>query len=81
MFRRFFVEHPRSVGESYVEHMGKACGFGGRMMLSGLACIVHGIVPRLFMMTGSSTVTKLYDQMILNRRKSAPSSSSRDLTS
>ena len=27
-----FTEHPASVGESYLEHMGVAFSFGGRML-------------------------------------------------
>ena len=32
MFRRF-TDHPASVNETYLQHMGMAFGFGGRMLL------------------------------------------------
>lgn len=54
---RLFTEHPASVGESYVEHFGMASGFGFRMILGGLACLVHGILPFLFTKTGSRIIT------------------------
>lgn len=63
MIDRLFLEHPRSVGESYGRHAVAAAGFGVRMILAGTACLVHAVVPRLFMRTGSSTVKLLYGRM------------------
>lgn len=62
-----FTEHPNSVGESYFEHLGMAFGFGSRLVLSGFACMLHGIFPFLFVKTGSEAVCELYDRMIANR--------------
>ena len=53
---RFFTEHPASVGETYGEHFVFAVSLGGRMVLGGLACVVHGIVPELCKTTGSRTI-------------------------
>lgn len=64
-----FTEHPGSVGESYVEHLGVASGFGTRMILGGLACLVHGVLPFLFTTTGSRTITALHDRMVVSRRR------------
>ncbi|GGK35310.1 DUF6356 family protein [Salinarimonas ramus] len=66
-----FTAHPASVGESYVEHMGVAFSFGGRMLAAGLACLVHGIFPFLFTKTGSKTVTELHERMVRNRVRHA----------
>lgn len=63
MIDRLFLQHPREVRESYFEHMGVATRFGFLMVRSGLACMVHGIVPALFTRTGSSTVKRLYGEM------------------
>ena len=65
---RAFTEHPSSVGESYGEHMGQAVFFGSRMMLAGLACLVHGVLPFLFVRTGSRTISELNERMVRNRR-------------
>ena len=35
-----FTDHPHQVGESYVEHMGMAFGFGRAMLLGGLGTLV-----------------------------------------
>jgi hypothetical protein len=62
-----FTEHPASVGESYLEHMGVAFSFGGRMILAGLACLVHGLFPFLFTRTGSRAIAELHERMVANR--------------
>lgn len=65
---RAFTEHPASVGESYGAHMTQAACFGTRMMFAGLACLVHGVLPFLFVRTGSRTIAELNERMIRNRR-------------
>jgi hypothetical protein len=76
MLSRVFLEHPRSVGETYLEHQRNAFSFAGSMMLAGIACFVHGLVPSLFRQTGSKTVARLHDRMVVNRvRKPEPQSS------
>ena len=67
-----FTEHPASVGETYGEHMSRAAGFGVRMMLGGLACMVHAVLPFLFERTGSRAITELNDRMVVNRRVAPP---------
>jgi hypothetical protein len=56
---RSFVDHPRSVGESYGEHFTVASGFGLRLIGAGLACLVHACVPAWFTRTGSRAVRVL----------------------
>jgi len=69
MIRKFFLEHPDSVGESYLEHMAVAASFGARMVLAGLACCVHALVPGLFVRTGSAAISELHERMVLSRRR------------
>ena len=64
-----FTEHPASVGETYLEHLGMASGFGWRMVLAGCACFIHGLVPFLFTTTGSRAVTELHQRMVSQRRR------------
>jgi Family of unknown function (DUF6356) len=66
---RAFTDHPASVGETYFEHLGRALGFAARMMLAGIACAIHGVLPFLFVRTGSGVVIDLYDRMVVNRRR------------
>jgi hypothetical protein len=51
MLRRF-TDHPASVNETYFQHMAMAFGFGGRMLLGGMACLVHGVFPWLCLTRG-----------------------------
>ena len=67
MFTRLFLEHPRSIGESYLEHQRHALGFGFSLFLAALACFIHAIVPGLCVRTGSRAITRLHDRMVTNR--------------
>ncbi len=68
-----FTRHPESVGETYVEHMGAAAGFGTRMLMGALACYVHALLPFLFERTASATIGALHDRMVVSRRRHRPS--------
>ena len=63
-----FVDHPRSLGESYREHQRHALEFGLAMIRGGLACVVHALLPALFVRTTSTTITRLHDRLIATRR-------------
>ena len=67
MLRKLFRDHPTEVGETYGEHFAAAGGFGVKMIVGGMACVVHAIVPGWFVTTGSGTVKTLYDQMVAKR--------------
>lgn len=62
-----FTEHPQSVGESYVQHLCHAWSFACPMFLAAIACFLHGVLPFLFTTTGSSTIRRLHDRMVVNR--------------
>ena len=74
---RWFTAHPATVGESYGEHLATATSFGGRMMLAGIACMLHGLLPFLFVRTGSRAVSELNAQLIARRSGSSPSTALR----
>lgn len=67
MLKSAFTDHPASVGETYGQHMGMAFGFAGRMFLGSLACLIHGVLPFLFVRTGSATITDLHGRMVTHR--------------
>ena len=71
MLYRLFTEHPASVDETYAEHMGMAASFGARMILAGLACLAHAVLPFLFVKTGSLAITALHERMVAKRRRHA----------
>lgn len=75
MFDAFFLEHPRSVGESYLGHMKAALRFAGLLVRAGLACGLHAFAPALCQRTGSKLVARLHDEMVVNRRAPRPEES------
>ncbi|MGE0719595.1 MAG: DUF6356 family protein, partial [Alphaproteobacteria bacterium] len=50
---------------------GFASGVGGRMILAGCACILHGIFPFLFERTGSRTIIALHQRVTAGARAAA----------
>lgn len=67
MLRRLFLDHPKSVGESYTEHFGVASRFGMKMMWGGARCTLHAVLPFLFRTAGSDTVSALHAELVLKR--------------
>ncbi|HUI17339.1 MAG TPA: DUF6356 family protein [Alphaproteobacteria bacterium] len=68
MFAKLFLEHPRSVGESYFQHLAMAASFSGRLLLASAACLVHALVPGLCVRTGSNAIRELHERMVVNRQ-------------
>ena len=60
-------DHLREVGETYPQHLQKAAGFGVSMIVAGIACLVHGLLPFLFVRTGSDCIRRLHGEMVDNR--------------
>jgi len=58
-FLRAFTEHPASVGESYWQHLAFALGFSLRLLLAGLAALVHALLPFLFKTTASRLIAEM----------------------
>jgi hypothetical protein len=76
MSLHLFTDHPAAVGESYSEHLVAATGFGARMILGGLACLLHGLLPFVFRHRGSDTIAALHEAMVVKRRRRATLSAS-----
>jgi hypothetical protein len=67
MSKLSFTAHPRSVGESYGEHLRMALGFAATMFVASLACAVHALLPFAFERTGSNAIAALHRRMITHR--------------
>jgi hypothetical protein len=61
--KKLFTDHPESINETYVEHLQFAGMFGFRMILAGLASLVHAVFPFLFEKTASQMISKMYQRM------------------
>ena len=60
--KNLFLTHPRSVEESYVEHMAFAGRFSGKLFLAAGAALVHAVLPFLFEKTASRMIAEMYDR-------------------
>ena len=74
---KFFTEHPKSVDETYFQHMKVAGCFGLTLMLAGMCAIIHAILPPFFKFTASTTVFRLNDKH-RNRRALFDKADSKD---
>ncbi|PZQ43234.1 MAG: hypothetical protein DI551_12505 [Micavibrio aeruginosavorus] len=63
-------DHLDSVHESYTEHLCVAVPIGLRMIGGGVAAILHGLCPAVFVRTGSKTIFSLYDELKSRTAKS-----------
>jgi len=73
LFSTLFLNHPQSVDEGYFEHLAVASWFALKMLFGGMACLVHALLPCLFVETGSKQINDLYQKMVLSRhRKQSP---------
>lgn len=55
-----FIEHPKSVNETYFEHLRFASSFAFGLFIAGGAAIIHAIIPCLCEKTASNKITDLY---------------------
>ena len=59
-FSKYFLEHPHSVGESYMEHQAFALAVSFKLFTAAFACFIHALVPALFEKTASTIVREVY---------------------
>ena len=60
MLQKFFLDHPRSVDETYLQHFAFASLFSIRLFGAALAALVHALLPCAFEKTASKIVHDLY---------------------
>ena len=54
-----FTRHPREMGESYVEHLGHSLVFSGRMLAASVVCLVHGLLPFVWVYKTSDMLARM----------------------
>ena len=60
MMSRVFLDHPRSVGESYFAHLLFALRFSVKLLAASGAALVHALIPCLFQKTASRMIAEMY---------------------
>tara|TARA_B110000977_G_scaffold195416_1_gene273811 strand:- start:494 stop:727 length:234 start_codon:yes stop_codon:yes gene_type:complete len=60
-FKKYFYDHPDSIGESYWQHFINASVFGTKLIMFGAAEYVHAIIPGidLFEMFGTNSYIEI----------------------
>ncbi|VVE70302.1 capsule biosynthesis protein [Pandoraea captiosa] len=66
---KIFTQHPASVGENYLQHLGSALSFALPLLVACLACLVHAVLPFAFEKTGSKIIVRLHERMVTNRHR------------
>ena len=59
-----FTTHPRSVGESYWQHMRFALGFSATLFVAAFAALLHAVFPFMMEKTGSTIVRRLHARIV-----------------
>ena len=57
-----FLDHPRSVNESYLQHTCFALWFSGQLALAALAAFCHALLPFTCQKTASTIIARLYER-------------------
>lgn len=65
--KSYFTAHPASVGESYLEHMRMAFTFAIQLAIASFCCLVHGLLPFLFVKSGSARIRDLHARLVTHR--------------
>ena len=59
-------ENLNEFNETYQQNMGIAFKIGFTMLVTGVFCLIHGLIPGLFKKTGSNQIAKMYELVSRN---------------
>ena len=61
--KRLFADHPREVGETYLQHMGHALSFAGKLARLSATAALHAVVPGVHKTTVSDEIKQMARDM------------------
>jgi len=61
--KNIFTEHPKSVGETYIQHTFSALRYAFTFLLLFFIAFIHAILPFLFKKTASDIVCEMSTDM------------------
>jgi hypothetical protein len=70
MLKQLFIDHPKSVNETYIQHFFTSMSFSMKLFKAAIACFIHALVPGLCIKTGSKAITELHVKMVTFRVES-----------
>lgn len=56
------MSHLSDLEETYWQHATIAIAFGGRLVLLGMICMIHGVCPEWFTATTSTAVKSMAEE-------------------
>ena len=56
-------KHLNEAGESYTQHLMFASSIAAKMLIAGIQCFLHALVPSIFKTSGSNTIKELYNKI------------------
>jgi hypothetical protein len=69
MLKQLFIDHPKSVNETYLQHFFTSMSFSMKLFKAAIACFIHALVRGLCIKTGSKAITQLHVKMVTFRIK------------
>lgn len=63
-----FTDHPNSVDETYLQHMGVALHFSGSLARASVSALVHAVFPWLCCTSASSRVKQMHHVLTTGAR-------------
>ncbi|MFT6991025.1 MAG: hypothetical protein ACJASL_003012 [Paraglaciecola sp.] len=76
MLKQLFIDHPKTVNETYIQHFFTAMSFSMKLFKAAIACFIHALVPGLCIKTGSKAITELHVKMVTFRVKGSSNADS-----
>lgn len=65
---RLFLAHPRTAGQSYLQHMRFAWRVAAILFSAAIAAFVHGALPSVLRTSASRTIYRLHDELEQHKR-------------
>jgi len=62
-----FTKHPSSIGETYLQHLGKALAYSLKFLSLSICCLTHGVFPFMFEHTASNEIERLNKKLQARR--------------
>ena len=59
MIKIIFLDHPKDIGETYLEHFKHALYFSFLLLIASLTCAIHAFFPFVFKTTASTIAYKV----------------------
>ena len=67
--KQLFTEHPSSLNETYIQHMGQAMCISYRAFKISMTAFVHALFPFMFVRTTGDNITDLHELVQTRRSK------------